>query len=424
MYRGLSRGLQLVSRKRGRALAVLATAALVAPLSIVPATVGPLPIVTPGVALAANTRTVCFGSPGTTGDPLCDPVNIQYNYSQGYTDSSGSTSYGVGLLTNSTVTLGGATAVKVVVQNVGTQTVNHVTIAGGASDTAPNTTYNALTLPPSGPSLPLGWSYLVGYSLTPGLSNCSITSFAASSDSISCSIGQLAAGASASFLIVIHAANQPQSYSYPATGTATLTWDYWFSAYLNEGTSSTGSNADTFFALGNIEVQSPNCSGASTYTLDNEPVSLPSTFGGATGCATVTTVSNNQPIGGNGAFTQVTILPLGSGQCPDGYACAGQQSNVNVGGGIPVPGGLQWVMDIPVSQIGKSGPKGVIHLLGDFVPTDPATYFVIPLKKSYQCSTKLQTNCWVSPVTQTTINGVLDWEVVFVTPKNGGGRFY
>lgn len=401
----------LLVHKLHRVLAVLASVALV----------GSLSIVTSGVASAANTRLICFGSPGTTGDTLCDPVNVQYNYAQGYTDSSSSTSYGIGSLTNSAVTVGGATAVDVVVTNVGTQTVNHVTIAGGETET--NGTFNSLTLPPKGPSLPSGWSYLIGYSLTPGLSNCSITSVLAQNDSISCSIGQLAAGASASFLIVIQAANDTATtYTY-TDASGTISWDYWFSTYLNEGTSSTGSNADTFFALGDIAVHPPSCNGASTYTLGSNPVSLPSNLGGALGCATVTAVSNTQPIGGNGAFTRVVVLSLGdSTQCPAGYTCLGQQSNVDVGGGIPVPGGLEWVMDIPVSQIGNHGPKGVIHL-GDNFSSDPTDYTVIPFKHQYQCSTSLVTNCWVS-VTETTINSSLDWEMVFVTPDNGGGRAY
>jgi hypothetical protein len=87
-------------------------------------------------------------------------------------------------------------------------------------------------------------------------------------------------------------------------------------------------------------------------------------------------------------------------------------------GGAQVPGGLQWTLTwspLPVS----GNPKGVIHELANYDPSNPSTYVLIPFTGKGKCSATLTTNCWVSAGS---IPG--GFQAVVRTPSNSGMRGY
>jgi hypothetical protein len=325
---------------------------------------------------------VYFGSPspGTGG---------------GYTDT-GQLIFGT--LTYTPVTVGGKTAIELLVRNDGGQSLNKVKFAGGmAADLKP---YNPLYprpdldgIPGPDPSFPANTSVAAIYPQAAGTS-CDPSSGA----SIECSVGTLAAGAFATFIIVI---------SPPATAGL---HKMWLTISWNEGWSSTGSNADYQFATAAINVGGATCVGASGYFLADEDVSIGNS--GPATCPQQTTIETGS-VGGNGTFANVTIAD--STACPPGYKCFGKASNVTVFGGEPVDGGVEWTVrwePLPVN----GQPKGVIHF-GDTYPTDPSAFDPILFNKQGECTATKLTECWTSIDSTRTY-----FEATFVTASNGGVR--
>jgi hypothetical protein len=347
-----------------------------------------LSIMGSGTASAANTRDIIFGSPGVCGSTATTP----------------------GCLAFAPTTAGGATAVDVVVDNAGGQTVNHVVIRGGV---IAEQTVNPGFPPPSPTSLPSGASFLAGYPSGGSLPDCAVSSVNITNDSIACDIGQMSKHTSVQFRIVLNA--------------PTTTGDLWLDVNLNEGTSNTGTNADTFYAAGTINVSPATCDQVGTYFLRNQAIALSNTVAGT--CGQQVTSIGAASFGNQGAFASVGLS--------DGFACPaaitscfGRAATVTVATDIiglapvTVPGGLQWTMQILASSF-SGKPKGVLHFHNDYNPTDKRTYDEIDFKNQQACSTHLTSNCWVSNLTgYVTIGGLKYFQAVFVTPTNGAGRMF
>jgi len=322
-------------------------------------------------ASAANTRVVVFGSPGTPG-----------------------------VLTYTPVTVGGRTAVDVVIANAGGQTLTHVALLGGALAEQAS---NPQSPPPAGPSLPAGASYAASYPL----GACSISGVVVAGDSIACPIGTLVAGASVTLRIVIAAP--------PAVSTSPG-YSSWLSVHLDEGTSSDGANTDTFFAAGPIAVGPASCDSVSSYFLDTEAVVI-SNQATATPCVQATTIAG-PTFSVEGAFASVgTQVTTAATACLPGYSCFGLLSLANVNDG-QMPSGTFVTWDIVWSStLYNARPKGFIHFLDQPDPLTGLTYAVISFQRSSACATASQTNCWVALNATST-----SFEAIVRTPSNGSGR--
>ena len=348
-------------------LALLATAILSAP------------------ALAANGRNVYFGSPDGTG---------------GSYDADGDLVFGT--LTNTRVTSNGKTAVILLVRNDDGQTLNHVKIAGGAAaDTKP---YNLAFNKPAGTSLPAGASFATPLTQLSGPAG--FTCSTNNSASFDCVVGTLAAGASASFLIIISA---PSAGANP----------YWFTGSWNEGWASTGANADYNFAVDNLDVLAPSCNnGTASWFLGTETVNLTDGESSADACTdTSASVRSGAALGGSGGYAQV-LFDTTNATCPATITrCYGRTVDVKILNGAPVPGGVIWTMQF----VGTKTLGGIVHYKDNYDPNNPATYDVIPLTKKFKCSATLTTNCW-NTITPSG-GGIKPVFVVveFVTDGNGKG---
>lgn len=334
-----------------------------------------------GPVAAANGRTVYFGSPTGTGG--------------GYT-ASGDLVFGT--LTNTRVTANNKTAVILLLRNDDNQTLNHVKVAGGdAADTKP---YNLGFSKPGGDSLPSALTFAAVTILSgPAGATCDTNT----SVSFECNVGTLAAGASASFLIVIKTPNSAATYPY------------WFTGSWNEGWSSTGTNADYNFATGSLVVEANSCAGGTaSWFLGDENVNLGD--GGATCNNQDAVIKSGAALGGNGGFASVAVDSTFAVTCPAGYKCFGNTVSVSVTEGNPVAGGVEWT----VTWYGTKTIKGVIHFADDYATS--GLYTAIPFTRQNKCSDTKLTDCWKSVVTTSKPASVT---AVYVTASNGkGGGFY
>ena len=172
---------------------------------------------------AGNTRDIYFGSPGSDGS------------------SDGAVTY-------TPTHPGGYTITNILVQNNGSQTLNHANLYGGyAADRAVENPLFPKPQDGSGntlPSLPIGLTYAQVFA--PSGVICAIGPDGSNVDnrSLSCDIGQLVSGASVAIGVVVH-----------TTGATDTTWTTWYGLYLSE-TNSTGSNQDNFYAKGTVSTAS------------------------------------------------------------------------------------------------------------------------------------------------------------------------
>jgi hypothetical protein len=314
----------------------------------------------PSFLLAADTRSVDFGSPGAPGSLSFSPV-----------------------------TLGGRTVLQLEIKNSGGQTLNHIKFAGGdVADTLP---YNDILPKPTGTSLPAGASIAAVFPSA----GCTIS---ANGAGLLCDVGSLGANASTTYAIVI---NPPAGAGPHAV---------WLTASWNEGWSTTGANADYTFASGSFSVGTAGCSTpAASYFLPAEALSL------INPCGSQSASVSSGALGGNGGFGSVGIDSTFGATCPDAYSCFGSTVAVTIADGSPVSGGVQW----DVTWTGTKSLKGVIHFHDDYDPTDSDTYDVILFQKKFQCSATLETNCWVSTESSKGNADPLTFRAVFVTPNNG-----
>jgi hypothetical protein len=346
-----------------------------------------------GVTQAANNRSVYFGSPTADGGT-----------GGGY-KANGDLDFGS--LTNTPVTAGKKWATNLHLENTGSQTLNHVKVAGGTSADPPAKPYNPLFSEPTGTSLPSGASFAAVVPLTSG-----ITCDPNTSSGFECSVGTLGAGGFADFLIVVTAP--------PTKGT----YGWWLTGSWNEGWSSTGTNADYNFAVGSVVVKESNCgNGQSSYFFD-EIVGL--NDGSTDICNTMDAgLKSGDKLTGNGGFATMSIDSTFAVACPEGYRCGGKTVSASVIDGVAVPGGVEWT----VTWFGTKTVKGVIHFLDTYDADDPdhADDFVaIPFTKAFKCTSPGQTECWRSPlVTSAGNTKPMFVTAVFVTAGNGkaGGLF-
>lgn len=350
-----------------------------------------------GGAAAANTRVVFFGSPGEFGGDYAEDGSLIF-----------------GELSNTRVTAGKKTAIIVRIENQSGSTLNKVKVAGG--DAADDKPYNPLFPAPEDdagetlPSLPDDAAFVAVTPLTAG-----VTCDPNTSESFQCDFGNLAANGFGELRVIIAAPASPDAYPY------------WFTASWNEGWSSTGNNADYHFAVDNLDVLEANCAnGTASWFQPNEPVNLDD--GDATEnvpCVANTNASvrSGLAIGGIGGFAQVQFDEV-SAACPavlKPTACVGRTVDVEILGGVSVPGKVIWTMQF----FGTKSLTGIIHYKDNYDPNNPATYDIISLGKKNKCGGSVVTNCW-NEITTSPGGAKPAWvKVEFVTDGNGkaGGFF-
>jgi hypothetical protein len=376
------------ARRVPRSLAVLVSLTLLAT------------VVAVAPAQAANTRDVYFGSP---------PANVS--------TCDATTAYcplGLSLTTISRGSaIGGFTYVDVIVANQGPQTLSHVAVMGGALADA-TAGLNTLFPPPSGTSLPSGASFLAWY---PSSIPCVISTYPSTSstanNSLDCAIGQMASGASVQFRIVIAV---PASYA-PVPPSTVSSLPVWLMTNLNEGSSTTGANQDTFYATGTIPVDAAGCGLVADFFPQGQGIGLVNQLSGQAACPQVTQIAGLSQA--QGIFASAGADTAQADQkCLPGFKCFGYTSTATVGTGDPVPGGVTWTITWPEGVAPKSGPKGVIHFLGD------GTTSSLSFKPAYQCPSTITSTdehylCWLSGPVK---NADGSWTVSVFSPSNGGIR--
>ncbi len=324
---------------------------------------------------AGNTRDIYFGSP---------PANLA--------NCDASTTFCPLTFSATSATTNPRSFVDVVVANLGNQTVNHLVASGGtAADTAQK---NTTPTPPPGNSIPSPLTIQNVYP-APGSSFSCAASTTPSTPSFSCNIGQLGAGQSAQFRVVLEGIPPVSTTNIPV----------WFMVSLNES-STTGSNQDEFYATGSVTWTSAGCGFNGNYFSPGENVAV-----SQQGVCTDQPTSISGPNTPQGAFASVGTTS--TTWCPPGFSCFGllSMANENFGVGGPVIWTITW----------GSRPKGVIHFLDGYDPVlNPNAYENLPFKGSTKCPTNPGTMlCWYSLTT----NGGLT-TAVFQTATNGSGRSY
>jgi hypothetical protein len=381
---------------------------------------------------AANTRVVYFGSApcpgGTTSCPGSSSWAFAYPYGTGggYDPATGQSIAGQDSF--SPVATGGSTATDIVVKNASGSTLTQIQVNGGVSGPNPinTTSVPEMPSPPTPqdppffnvdgtqalPSLPQGMYYQAVYVVANPSAisvSCSLTAStrlgAGLFDGLNCALGNMAAGTGLTLRVIV-------AVRAPA---AAGTYEPWFELGVKEGSSGTGSNSDAFFAYSRLTVDPASCASATSYYLDSQNVNLSNQSGVGTPCAQATGLASGSTIGGIGTLASVAIRAPAQA-CPKSVSCFGQDSVASVLAGGAVPGGLQWTITwspLPIS--GK--PKGVIHELANYDPTNPSTYVLISFTGKQKCSTTLTTNCWTfaGPITG-------GYQAVFITPFNGTAR--
>lgn len=312
--------------------------------------------------------------------------------------------------TFSSATDGGRTAVTVTLENGGGQTLNHVAFAGG--DTANLLPYNPLFPRPGDSSLPDGASYAAIFPPTGFPSTgCSLTGGTANAyTSLFCDVGRLLPLTQLTYTLVI---NVPPASATPYATWLTVSW--------NEGWSTSGANADYTFATGEFSVGTASCTTAtSSYFLPGELVDLNN--GGGRCQDETASIASGAGLAGNGGHASLLIDGDFAVACPPSFRdkCYGATVQVEVLGGLPVPGGVQWT----VTWHGVNSLRGVIHFGDDYL-SDPTEYTDIPFSKGFKCSTTLTTNCWTELVSVGGPVTTRSFTATFVTPDNGrtGGYF-
>jgi hypothetical protein len=352
-----------------------------------------------GGVLAGNTsKQIYFGS-----GPF--PNGTSFSYPDNYS------------LSLTPVSAGRVTSTYVTIQNKGGGTLNHVIIEGGSHAPSPtaNTNFipNGTNTPPICttttpvtclPSLPEGFTYVAAFA--PTGHPCTIYDAAGvpalTGPGIKCDVGQLANNVSVTYRFAIQVPTN-----------ASNTYQTWFTASGNEGTSNQGSNQDAFFALGTITVDPASpCSDANFFTSGTVDSALAS-------CDQPATLSGGAFATGAFAKVQVTDTAL----CPAGFKCFGKGVFANVEFGVPVTGGLQWTVMWQKSSLNGT-PKGVIHFLDNLT-----AYENIDFKSTAQCPATIVKTTKLpclngKPGFFTAPNGFSYYRAIFTTTGNGMGRGY
>ena len=189
-----------------------------------------------GGVLGANTRLVYFGAPAD----VC-PATFASGCGGGIdangTPTTGTLIFSPALISTSTAT-SRFTAYRLAIANTGGQTLSHVVVLGGS---LAGLTTNPLFPPPTTSSLPSGFSYYAVGTASGPAPACTVTASA-----FRCSFGNLGANSPQTVLTVILVA--------PATIAGDpLPVVPWNELQLNEGSSTSGANVDSFYALGTTD---------------------------------------------------------------------------------------------------------------------------------------------------------------------------
>ncbi len=207
-----------------------------------------LPASSPG--LGANTRLVYFGAPPDVCDPDLITDTDPFPCGGGVDPVTGAPRDGILYFSPETVSTTTATTktvgYRLQIQNLSTQTLTKVIVLGGA---LAGLTTNPLYPPPSargyGPSLPPGYTYEAVYAVAGPAPVCTVSSSSPTSpnDSLRCDFGNIAAGTPRTVITIV--------MRVPAS-LPTDPWSVrpWNELRLNEGSSTSGANADTFYAVG------------------------------------------------------------------------------------------------------------------------------------------------------------------------------
>jgi hypothetical protein len=207
-----------------------------------------------GVGIAANTRNVYFGAP-----PDVCPTTVYPSGCGGGIDANGNATYGTEVYspeqvsTTTTTTSGKLVGYRLQIQNQSGSTLTHVVVLGGA---LAGLTTNQIFPPPVGTSLPSftasdgsvqGFSYYAVYVNDGPVPDCRISTStsptARTNDSLRCDFGNVSANQDPTTLTIVMQA--------PSTlPSDPWTVQPWNELQLNEGSSSSGANVDSFYAVG------------------------------------------------------------------------------------------------------------------------------------------------------------------------------
>lgn len=297
-----------------------------------------------GTGLAANTRNVYFGAPLDVCPPSVTTAYPDTGCGGGI-DSNGVAQYGVEIFSPTTVTTTTATGklvgYRLQIGNTSTSTLTHVVVLGGTL--AGQTSNPLFPAPTVGPSLPAGFTYDHVYLVSGPQPDCSGTTTTA----LRCDFGNIAAGTAPTILLIV--LRTPTTAGLPDDPWHPQPWN---ELQLNEGSSSSGSNVDSFYAVGQAYTAAgTGLTVTASSTSDVESFIAPP--GGTllnvdSAVATPTALSATVvgvPATGNGenSRVQVTGTATDTSVCDTDYTCFGVDTQISVttpvnvvtGGGVP-----------------------------------------------------------------------------------------
>ncbi len=324
---------------------------------------GVLLTTTAGAGLGANTRLIYFGAP-----PEVCPTGL---YCGGGIDpATGLPIQGIEVYSPLTVTTTTATGklvgYRLMIQNLGGQTLTHVVVLGGA---LAGLTTNPLFPPPTvGPSLPTGFTYDAVYQVSGPAPACTISSSSSTSpnDSLRCDFGNIKAGATPTIiLVVMRTPTTSQLLSDPYRPQP------WNELQLNEGSSSSGSNIDSFYAVGQelgITVTASLSSYVESFVAPpgGTLVNVDS-FVATTSALAVTRVGVPARPNGDDSRIDVSGNATDSVTCATVYTCFGVDTLVTV--------------TTPVNIVDGAGAPDVFGVVD---PNDPTKWLVPPLQLDFR----------------------------------------
>jgi hypothetical protein len=365
------------TRARARALAA---ASMLAVTTLLVASVGS--------GFGANTRFVYFGAPPDVCDPDLVTASDPLPCGGGVDPSTGAPRDGLLYFSPETVSTTTATGklvgFRVRIQNSGSQTLTKVTLLGGAKA---GLTSNPLNPPPSmrgvGPSLPAGFTYDSVYPVTGPVPACTISSSSVTSprDGLRCDFGNIAAGTPLTILTIVM--RVPASLPVGPGGVPIDPWHPrpWVELQTNEGASSSGANADTYFAVGvdgGLSVTASTVTYVESFIIPpGAGLTTEDTFTATNTDPTASRIAVPHTQDGINARINETGDPLSQvSGCGVGLpvTCFGQVSDVDV--------------LTPVNFFGGSGQEATFGIAGTDPVTHQPVWVVEPLKLEFRWNAK------------------------------------
>lgn len=334
-----------------------------------------------GAALGADSRMVYFGDPATENHP-------------------GGPAAGAGKLVLTPVTTGGVFTFDVIARNTGNQTLTHSVLALGtaaAARTADDYANSAIGSIPNGtPSLPAASTGVEIISATVVGASCP----AATPTSFSCAIGNFGSGA------VVRA-----TFVVKAPTSALSSW-VWASFKVAENVNDQGSNRNTFYADGVLNVAQTTTDLNGTYLLGTQALKLSTNL--ANRPASDPMVSTVEVPGEAGGLVTISEQAVNPALCTP--KCIGQQVSVNVRNGASFGNKyVRWTLVVFTTDVTPS-KGGIYHVLDD-----GTTVETIPNTKANSCSAAgaNQFKCIESYVVNKKLGTTT---IIFHTATNGAVR--